>query len=365
MEDKRPLRVCFVFAASGIGGAERSMLRLMERTHPHRFECSVIVLGATNPKLRAELDRMGIILQEVRLLDLGRLWRLLKRIQPDIVYLFGPVRASPAAIVAGMAHVPLIVGAERSSLNRSASRFIRWIDRFFVDGYITNSKIAAQGLETHIGIPKERIFVIYNGMEPSDPPVCQTPQDIALGNPSILCVANIRPEKGHLVLLQAIANLRTFYPRIRAVLVGTDLTGGRFFSEAGLQGLSDTFTWVGFVPDVRGYLLQADLFVLPSLYREGTPTSILEAMLEGLPVVASHVGGVGELIQHGQTGILVEPGDPLALAEAIHYLLENEDTREAIRKEARAYVLQHHSMQKMVDAHLQVFQGLLAASGEP
>jgi glycosyltransferase involved in cell wall biosynthesis len=340
---KLPMKVCFVFTSAGIGGSERSMLRLMERTHPQRFECSVVVLGATNPNLKAELDRIGIILQEVS---------------------FGPVRASPAAIVAKAAHVPLIVGAERSSLNRSASRFVRGIDKFFVDGYITNSKVAAEGLETCIGIPRKRIFVIYNGMEPSDLPVRQTPQDIAMGNPSILCVANIRPEKGLFVLLQAIADLHTFHPQIRAVLVGADLTEGRFFSEARLQGLSDTFTWVGFVPDVRAYLRQADLFALPSLYREGTPTSILEAMLEGLPVVASHVGGVGELIQHGQTGILVEPSDPLALAAAIHYLLENEDTREAIRKKAHAYVLKHHSMQKMVDAHFQVFQGLLMAKCE-
>src|SRR5262249_18396551 len=155
-----------------------------------------------------------------------------------------------------------------------------------------------------IGIPEEKIFVAYNGIEmtKSNAPAIE---DHSLGNPAILCVANISPRKGHLILLRAIKLLRETYPQMRAVLVGRDDTESAFFKEVSELGLDDTYVWKGFVRDTDRYLKRATLMVLPSLWGEGMPTSVLEAMVAELPIIATDVAGVGELIEDGRTGLLI------------------------------------------------------------
>ena len=89
------------------------------------------------------------------------------------------------------------------------------------------------------------------------------------------------------------------------------------------MGLVDTYTWVGYQRNIESYLARSDVFVLPSLWGEGTPTSILEAMLLKKPVVATDNGGVRELVHDMTTGLLIQPGDSKRLAMAIETILLN------------------------------------------
>jgi glycosyltransferase involved in cell wall biosynthesis len=356
-----PLRVSFVFASRGIGGAERSMLRLMARAHPDPFDCTVIVPAPENAAFREAVMALGIPYHALSPYDAVGGHRLLRSVRPDVLYVFGRFRTVAWEALARFAGVRCIVAAERSAANRRSDRLARMLDRHFVDAYVTNSEFAARNLRAIVGADGPPLWVVPNGIES----VGIVPREIRAGAaPSLLCVGNITPNKGQGVLLEAVRLLRSEYPGIRATLVGRDFTKGRFFHEAERRGLGDTYTAVGFVNDVRSHLARADVVVLPTLHREGMPTALLEAMRAGIPVVASRVGGVAEIVKDGTTGTLVTPGDARGLADAVGRLLDDHAYRSRLAANARRYVLERHDLSAMVEGHRLAFESALSGKTE-
>lgn len=356
MAKQHPVRVCFVFASPGIGGAERSMARMIAASHPEQMDCTLVLAGAENKPLVDLLRPIGVPCHSVGKYSVGSLARLFEQCRPDVVYLFGQIRTLWWARAARLARVPIIVGAERGSGTRLINRIGRSIDKHFLNAYITNSGSTARVLIERIGIPAERVRTIYNGIALDHRPPGQVSEMLELGSPTIACVANIRPLKGQIVLLRAVDQLRTEFPHLRAVLVGEDLTDGRFAEQVASEGLADTYSWAGFMSDVRPVLERADLFVLPSLYREGMPTSIIEAMSASLPVIGTDVGGVGELIRDKETGFLVPPDRVEALADAIGKLLRSSELRERFGASGRKRVESEFTIHSMVENHLRAFR---------
>ncbi|HSD66317.1 MAG TPA: glycosyltransferase [Vicinamibacteria bacterium] len=350
-----PPQVAFVFASRGIGGAERSMLRLMARAHPAVFRCRVIVPARENRPLRAAVSALGIPYHALSPGDALGWLRLLRAERPDVLYVFGRFRTVAWAALARVAGVRCVVAAERSAANRWTDRVARALDRPLVAAYVANSELAARNLRAFVGADGPPVRVVPNGIERGG----VLAGDGRAGD-SLLCVGSITPNKGQGVLLEAVRLLRPRYPELRATLVGRDGTGGRFFRRAAARGLDDTYTAVGFVDDVRLYLARARVVVLPTLHREGMPTALLEAMRAGVPVVASDVGGVSEIVEDGSTGLLVPPGDARALATAISRLLEDEATRVALARNARQRVLDRHDLSVMVEGHRAAFEDALA-----
>ena len=354
------LHVTFAFAALGIGGAERSMLRLMARAHPGTFTCRVIVAGPENPEFRDAASALGVPYHGVAHLDALSWYRLMRSERPHVLYVFGRFRTIAWAALARLAGVRCIVAAERSAANRRSDRLARKLDRAFVTAYVANSEFAARNLRRIVGADDPPVFVVPNGIEAASAVLPAADRD---ASPSLLCVGNITPNKGHGVLLAAVRLLRSRYPGLRATLVGRDFTNGRFFRQAEESGLADTYTAVGFAEDVRPHLARATLVVLPTLHREGMPTALLEAMCAGIPIVASRVGGVAEIVEDGTTGLLVTPGDAHDLAETIGRLLEDDAGRSRLAVNARRYVLERHGMSAMLDGHRAVFDWALARAG--
>jgi glycosyltransferase involved in cell wall biosynthesis len=351
-----PLRVVFVFASRGIGGAERSMLRLMARAHPDVFACEVMVPAPENAAFRKAVSALGVPYHGLDPWDAAGGYQVLARARPDVLYVFGRFRTLGWAAIARAAGVSCIVAAERSAANRRSDRVARRLDRHFVDAYIANTEFAAKNLRAIVGPDGPPISVVPNGIES----VGLVPRDVTPGAPpSLLCVGNITANKGQGVLLEAVRLLRARHPGIRATLVGRDFTQGRFFQEAERRGLGDTYTAVGFVDDVRPHLSRATVAVLPTLHREGMPTALLEAMRAGIPVVASRVGGVSEIVDDGATGMLVTPGDASGLAEAIGRLLDDDALRARLAANAYRFVLDRHDLSGMVEGHRAAFVSAL------
>jgi glycosyltransferase involved in cell wall biosynthesis len=345
------MRVTFVFAARAIGGAERSMLRLIEQTHPERLACRIVLVAPENPELRHAAGALGVPFERVAAWNLPGLWTLLRRHRPEVLYVFGRFRTIAWALVARVAGVRRGVAAERSAANRASDRWARRLDRRLVDAYVANSEFAAERVRGVVGPDGPPVHVVPNGIAGGQA-VERIPGD---GPPTIVCIGNISANKGQGVLLEAVRVLRARHPELRAVLVGRDFTKGRFFAQADARGLGDTYEATGFVADVSPYLARATVVALPTLGREGMPTSLLEAMRAGVPVVASHVGGVGEIVRHEHTGLLVEPGDAPGLAEALGRLLDDVEERTRLGAAGQRIVRERHDVSVMVEGHVAAF----------
>jgi glycosyltransferase involved in cell wall biosynthesis len=169
----------------------------------------------------------------------------------------------------------------------------------------------------------------------SAPPPPALARMAASGAPLVVAVSRHDPRKGVDVLLQALARLRRAGASFRACLVG----GGALLAQhrrlAERLGLGDVVAVVGPVPDPRAYLEGADVFVLPSLEEGSGSLSLLEALQAGVAVVASDVDGIPEDVTAGETGLLVPPGDPAALANAIARLLADPGLRRDLARRGR------------------------------
>ncbi len=346
-------RVVLAFSSRGIGGAERSMMRLMAHAHPDRLSCRIVLFGRPNPAFEAASAALGVPCRRLPPHGLWEWRRLLLGSQPDLVYVFGRFRTIPWALVARLAGVRCIVAAERSGADRWSDRLARLLDRRAVSAYVANSRYAARNLAKMVGPSGPPIQVVANGIEPGGLPAAE---GRAGARPEVVCVANITPNKGQRVLLDAVRILQVRHPDLRAVLVGRDFTRGRFFRKAIAHGLAGTFRSVGFVEDVGPHLARATVLALPTLHREGMPTVLLEAMQVGVPVVASRIGGVEELVEDQVTGLLVEPGDPAALAQALGRVLEDPELASRLAAAGRRRVRERHSTAAMVEGHLRAFR---------
>jgi len=212
------------------------------------------------------------------------------------------------------------------------------------------------------GIPRERLQVIPNGV----PAVGSSAVRPLSGNCCVLgCVALFRQRKGLEILLEALAQLRSQGRNVTLRAVGsfeTEAYERTIRQQVDRLKLEDRIQWVGFSSNVGAELARMDLFVLPSLFGEGMPMVILEAMAAGVPVVASRVEGVPQVIRNGLDGLLAEPGDPHDLAWQISRILDGEVDAQTLRKSALRRQASQFSDVSMARATAGVYDQLLRKS---
>jgi glycosyltransferase involved in cell wall biosynthesis len=163
----------------------------------------------------------------------------------------------------------------------------------------------------------------------------------------LITVANLRREKSHETLIAAAARLVREVPDLRLQFVGAGPRRAELEALVAARGLSAHVEFLGHREDVPALLAQADAYVLPSR-SEAFPNGAIEAMAAGLPVVASAVGGLLDLIEDGRTGLLVPPADDEALAAAVRSLIDDPARAAAIGSAAREAVLDNYSFDRMV-----------------
>jgi len=189
-------------------------------------------------------------------------------------------------------------------------------------------KFVKQALIRNEGIPADRIAVIYNGIDPDPEPTdadrrrARKHLGIADDRPVVMQVARFHPVKDHATAIRAWADVHKSLPDALLLLVGDG--GGRIAAQERVKGLGleDAVRFTGAVDNARELIPGADLCMLTSL-SEGVSVTLLEAMAAGKPVVATDVGGNGEVVEPGKTGLLVPRADPEALSQALINLLPN------------------------------------------
>jgi glycosyltransferase involved in cell wall biosynthesis len=172
-------------------------------------------------------------------------------------------------------------------------------------------------------------------------------------------VANLRREKAHEVLLDAAALVLGRAPDVEFVIAGNGPRRAELEALAVSRGIGPRVRFLGHADDVPGLLASSDLFVLASR-SEAFPNSILEAMAAGLPIVATRVGGIVELVENQRTGVLVPPDDARALGHAMLDLIQWRSHAAALGRAARAEVASKYSFERMIAAFESIYLELLA-----
>ncbi|WP_281173803.1 glycosyltransferase family 4 protein [Deferrisoma camini] len=227
---------------------------------------------------------------------------------------------------------------------------------------ITNSRKVAGVLEG-CGVDPKKIHVVYNARVPADRESLRRAgtalrEELRLGNgPVVGAVSSARPEKGMQFLVEAAPQILRHHPGAQFVLVGAGTD--RFVPRLEQLGVRDRFRLPGHRSDAVAIMALFDVFVLPSVDMESCPNVLLEAMDVGVPVVGSDVGGVGEIVEHGRTGLVVPRGDPGALADAVCTILSLPDRGQAMGEAGHRKISEHFTPQDKCQRTLAVYERVL------
>jgi glycosyltransferase involved in cell wall biosynthesis len=359
--DRDPLRVMFMINDMTVGGAEMLLDQLIRRLDPSRFApelCCMNKLGELGENLRGVVPVFPHLLKhKYDVPVLSRLVRLLRKRQIDAVVTVGAGdRMFWGRLAAWRAGVPVVISALHST---------GWPDRIgrlnrlltpLTDAFIGVATAHGRYLVDVERFPADRVHVIPNGVDTER--FQPRPRDITLldqlGIPrdsSIVgLVAVLRPEKNHELFLRAAAIVRQQVPSVRFVLIGNGPERESLDRLTAELGLTDIVHFLGARSDVPQLLPLFDVFTLTSKI-EASPVSILEAQACGLPVVATRVGSIAESVIDNQTGYLASPGSIEEVATAVTRLLRSPDLRKSLGSAARQFVVQHRSLQSMVDGY--------------
>ncbi len=353
-------RILHVINGEHYAGAERVQDLLAGRLLPLGFE---VGFACVKPERFAELRHFQAApLYELpmrRRIDL-RVVRRLARIIREEKYVLLHAHSVRSALIgrmaAAMAGVPMICHVHSPTSRDTTSRWRNYLntvaDRFSTRGATRLIAVSAS-LGRHLrerGFSDSQIRVVPNGVPaPESLPDRSPPADTwTLGT-----VALFRPRKGLEVLLDALWALRSEGANVRLRAVGTFETPeyeAQIRQHVSQLQLEDAIDWTGFTSDVPSELARMDVFVLPSLFGEGLPMVILEAMAHGVPVVAASVEGIPEAIRDGQDGLLTKPGDAADLTAVLARILSGEACWAALRRSA-------------LERHADVFSDVAMAAG--
>ena len=372
----RPLRLLFVVGNFVAGGAERHLLELWSRIDRDRFQVEIACLrreGQFLPAVEAlgwplhDLHVGGRLYGPAGLAGLARLMRIVQRGRPDVIhgYLFGP---NLLAVLAGRAlGVPVVAAAKRNvdafETPRQAA-VQRFVHRHAT--HVTAVSEAVAETVTAMGVPRERVTVIPNGVDLARFGVSGDRAALGAedGTPLIGSVGCLAPRKDYATLLEALAILAERGVAYRAALVGEGPERAALEQQLGARGLTGRVRLLGERDDVERLLPAMDVFVLSSR-EEGIPNALLEAMAAGRPSVATAVGGTPEVMRDGETGWLVPPASPRALAGALEEAIGNPTEARRRGEAARRWVAERLGIDSMVRAHQAFYERAVgeAASG--
>jgi glycosyltransferase involved in cell wall biosynthesis len=365
-----PGRVCLLIGQLGLGGTEKQVVLLAQGLRSRGIDVHVLLMFKGGPResgLReAEIPvvRLGFVsggagprMLLANAVAFARLVRRLRRLRPDILHAFlfhSYVTAAPAARLAG---VRVVVAGRRSlgdfKRGRRVLLAVEHLATRVTDLLVANAEAVAQDTWRHERVRPHKIMTVYNGLpdsafEPAPPATLDS------AAPVVLCIANLKPDKGHRFLLDAVARLRDEDLICTLVLVG-DGPERRALEEQA-AGLQIDVRFLGTRTDIEPLLARAQVVALPSLH-EGMSNAVMEAMAAGRPVVATDVGGTGELLR--DRGVLVPPSDGEALADGLGRVLRDPELAACLGTRAHAWSLQHLHADAMVDRHVHIYQELL------
>ncbi|MBI5686675.1 MAG: glycosyltransferase [Verrucomicrobia bacterium] len=340
-----PCRVLNFITELNIGGAERLLAEVLPRLDRAKVEPQVACLHGAAP-LAAALEKAGIRVHHLRSsqkFDPRPAWRLARLLEQERIEVLHThlIQADILGYAAGrLARTPAVVSTKHNVryYERQDHRLrpvARWVEKRMDALVAVSSAVAAEYGHAR------RLWVIHNGVD------CKKFSPLPLpSHGPVVCVANFTMQKGHRILLEAVARLVPEFPGLQVELAGGGPMRDDLQARAGRLGLANRVAFLNTVQDVRPVLARASMFVLPALW-EGLGLAALEAMAMGRPVIVTDVDGLREIVTHERDGLVVQSGDVGALSEAIARLLRDRALAQQLADAARARVAEDFSLERM------------------
>ncbi|MCU0734565.1 MAG: glycosyltransferase [Methylotetracoccus sp.] len=361
------IKILHVEGGRNLYGGSLQVLYLLEGLHQR----GIANLLACRPD--SELSRAARPFAEVCPLTMrgdldvpliGRIYRLVRRAQPDLVHLHSRIGADVmGALGARWAGAPIVHSRRQDNPEP------RWM---VAAKYRLHDRVIAisQGIVEVLlseGLPSVKLRCVRDAVDPG--PFQQSCDKAWFGAEFGLparsrvlgVVAQLIPRKGHATLLGAMPALLAEFPDLRLIFFGQGPLEGELRASIALLGLSEQVQLAGFRTDLPKILGCLDLLVHPA-FREGLGVSLLQASSAGVPIVACRAGGIPEAVRDGVNGLLVPPGDSSALGAAIARLLRDPDLARRLGEAGRALVQREFSVDAMVEGNLQVYRELLGSA---
>ncbi len=357
-----PQRVLFVITKSNWGGAQKYVYDLATGLDPAHWDVAV-ALGGSGP-LAEKLTEADIAVhtlpmeRDVKLLGdlrvLSALYRLMRAQRPDVVHLNSSKAGGLGGVAARLARVPRIIftghgwafNEDRPRWHTPLIRFFVWLTLLFSHRVICVSDAVRKDINS-LPFTAHKLTTVHNGT-PERTYLTRTEAREAVHVPPGALVAGIiaelHPTKGHRYLLEALMGV----PELSLVIIGDGELREVLEADAAIRGLSTRVHFVGHLPDAPRYLKAFDIFVLPSV-TEALALVVLEAGAAGVPVVASRVGGIPEIITSEELGILVPRRDVEALADALSTLANDTHLRNTLGSALQTRVREHFSLTRMIE----------------
>jgi glycosyltransferase involved in cell wall biosynthesis len=332
-------------------GGQEQLLNLIRGLHPRGHE--IHLACEPNTLLDKRVREVGAsvypfkVRSEFSIRSFLRLIPILKKVRPQILAFNTPRAIFIGALAARYVPVGATIIFRRVSFPLRNTRFTRFKYTWQIDCIVAISKSISSQLQIG-GLPESKIRVIYEGMDLS---LYRQNESRRLRRPEELMVigtvAHLSPEKGLHLLIDAASQIPDAKKRLRFVIVGSGPCLHDLKAQAQTKGVQDIFQFVGFYKNIFHYLKAFDLFALPSL-SEGLSSAILEAMASSLPIVATNVGGIPELVQDGDNGLLVPPANSAALASAIQHLADNPETSRRMGMRGRKLIEERFTLDRKI-----------------
>ncbi len=385
-------RVLLLLTQMEAGGAQKAAIKLTKGLETQGYQVTLATMYDKASYVPAYRKEYGVEIVDLKMRDASRqsnllvqaaagcrgllyLWRLMRREQYDILLTFTHYSNLLGPIMGWMAGIPVRVSSQRSLLN-SYPAWIRGADRIItnsplVDKMTTVSEAVRSYAIQEENIHPSKVVAIHTGIDIQMHQTTENALSRSLVRSSlnldnshvvIIIVARFHPVKGHAYLLEAIPYILDKAPHCRFLLVGEGPLEGELSAQIDERKLTDKVFILGVRNDVPRLLTASDIMILPSL-EEGLPNVILEGMAAGLPIVATSVGGIPELVIDRTTGILVPPGNANALAESTLELVNDRQLAKEMGAQGQMRVVTTFTAAQTTKQYVDLFTQLLAGKG--
>ncbi|MBZ0271047.1 ATP-grasp domain-containing protein [bacterium] len=361
------VRVLHAIETGNPGGAENMMLTLIDRLPRDRFVSRGALLkhGWLHDRMVTAGTPVDVLPPASKARFVRELTRLCRRHEIRLIQsheMYMNAMSGLAALLAHTAHVGVVHG-NLDYIRPWRRRLAYRLGAMAGSNFVTVSQALKNEFVEITGVPPARVSVIHNGV--AVPPE-RTPDRVAAARerlgvangPVIAIVGSLYRVKGHAVFLDAMPKLIEEAPGLNVFFIGRDDRDVADEVKQRAAGFGGVVRVLGYRSDVADLLPGVDIGAMPSLY-EGLSLTLCETMAEGVPVVATRVGGNPEVVTDGVDGFLVPPGDPDALAERIVTLLKDAPLREAMGRAARETIVSRFSIERMIRAYGDFYEDLL------